>query len=110
VVGSEMPASWPHEALKAQAVAARTFALKRGVKFGIAHISDTTNDQAYHGIGAESPASIAAVEDTRGEVLANAAGLVDPYYASNHGGHSADPSEVWTGTAPHVKFVASPDE
>lgn len=110
VVGSEMPASWPLEALKAQAVAARTFALKRGVKYEIAHISDTTYDQAYHGIGAESAAAIAAVEETRGEVLANANGLVDPYYASNHGGHSADSSEVWTGNVPHAKFVTSPDE
>lgn len=112
VVGSEMPSSWPQEALKAQAVAARTYALRQGLKYGIAHVSDTTFDQAYNGTGAETPAAIAAVEATRGEVLADASGrLIEPLYASNHGGRSADPSEVWGGQAPHVKSgITSPDD
>lgn len=111
VVGSEMPGSWPLEALKAQAVAARTYALRQGMKYGIAHVSDTTYDQAYHGTGAESPGAVEAVEATRGEVLVDAAGrLIEPFYASNHGGMSADPSEVWNGEAPQVNIVPSPDE
>jgi stage II sporulation protein D len=112
VVASEMPSSWPLEALKAQAVAARTYALRQGWKYGIAHVSDTTYDQAYNGLSAETPAAVAAVEATRGEVLADASGrLVEPLYASNHGGRSAHPSEVWGGDAPHVKAgVASPDD
>lgn len=110
VVGSELPSSWPLEALKAQAVAARTYALKQGMKYRIAHVSDTTYDQAYRGIEAETPETRRAVEETRGEVLVDAHGLIEPFYASNHGGRSADPSEVWTGDVSYAKSVTSPDE
>lgn len=110
VVSSEMPSSWPIEALKAQAVAARTYALKQGWKYRIAQVSDTTYDQAYHGVEAESAKAIEAVEATRGEVIRNATGLIEPFYASNHGGRSADPVEVWSGDAPYAKIVTSPDD
>ncbi len=49
VVGSELSSGWPTEALKAQAVAARTFAIKQGNKYEIAQVTDTTLDQAYYG-------------------------------------------------------------
>jgi stage II sporulation protein D len=111
VVGSEMPGSWPLEALKAQAVAARTYARSKGLQYKIAHVSDTTYDQAYLGTSAESQRSIEAVEATRGEVLKNASGtLIEALYASNHGGMSADPSEVWGNGASHLKRVSSPDQ
>ena len=68
VVGAEMPSSWPAEALKAQAVAARTYALYQGFGFQVAHVVDTTLSQAYGGIGSEKPSTIAAVDATAGEV------------------------------------------
>ena len=48
-LGSELNSGWPAEALKAQAVAARTFAIKQGNKYEIAQVTDTTLDQAYYG-------------------------------------------------------------
>lgn len=111
VVGSEMPGSWPIEALKAQAVAARTYARSKGLQYKIAHVSDTTYDQAYLGTSAESQRSIEAVEATRGEVLKDASGLlIEALYASNHGGMSADPSEVWGNGVSHLKSAPSPDQ
>lgn len=111
VVGAEMFAGWPDEALKAQAVAARSFALAQGMKYGIAHISDTTYDQAYHGVGSEHPNAIGAVDATRGEVLTDASGNVVPaLYYSNAGGMTADPSEVWGNPYPYAKSVPSPDQ
>lgn len=110
VVSSELGAGWPLEALKAQAVAARTFALKQGMKYAIAHISDTTYDQAYKGKDIEFAAAIQAVDETRGEVLMDGAGLIEPFYSSNAGGLTADSSEVWTSAVSYVSSVKSPDE
>ncbi|WP_199617272.1 SpoIID/LytB domain-containing protein [Paenibacillus alkalitolerans] len=95
VVGSELDAAWPAEALKAQAVAARTYALKQGLKYGVAHVSDTTNDQSYRGIEREFPAIQSAVTATSGEVLMRSDGqLLDAFYHSNSGNMTADPTEV----------------
>jgi stage II sporulation protein D len=110
VVSSEMAAGWPLEALKAQAVAARTFAVKQGMKYGVAHISDTTIDQAYKGMGVEFAAAIRAVDETAGEVLADESGLVLALYHSNAGGMTADPAEIWGNSLDAVKVVPSPDD
>ncbi|MBP1996769.1 SpoIID/LytB domain-containing protein [Paenibacillus eucommiae] len=108
VVSSELGASWPLEALKAQAVAARTYALSLGMKYGIAHVSDTTLDQVY-GIQKEFTNAIKAVDDTNGEVLVYNDALIQPVYSSNSGGVTADPSEVWGNPVPYLKSVSSPD-
>lgn len=110
VVSSEIGAEWPAEALKAQAVAARTFALAQGNKYQIAHISDTTVDQAYNGADAEFSAAVKAVQATEGEVITNASGLITPFYSANTGGMSADGTEVWGKPINYVQSVPSPDE
>jgi stage II sporulation protein D len=110
VVGSEMGADWPKEALKAQAVAARTYALKQGVKYGVAHVSDSSADQVYKGMSSEAPAIIEAVNATKGEVLADAAGLITPFFFSNAGGMTGDPVEVWGKPIAYLKSVPSPDD
>ncbi|WP_248927372.1 SpoIID/LytB domain-containing protein [Paenibacillus hamazuiensis] len=110
VVGSELGAGWPAEALKAQAVAARTYALKSGNKYGIAHVSDSTADQVYKGMAAEAPAVVDAVNATKGEVLTDKDGLITPYFFSNAGGMTADPVEVWGKPISYLKSVPSPDE
>jgi stage II sporulation protein D len=68
VVPSEMPSSWPSEALKAQAVAARSYALFQGMGFGIAHVNDTELSQVYSGIDSEKATTTAAVNATAGMV------------------------------------------
>ncbi|WP_310552008.1 SpoIID/LytB domain-containing protein [Paenibacillus glufosinatiresistens] len=95
VVGGEVSASWPEEALKAQAVAARSYALAQGNRFDIANVVDTTLSQVYNGIGAESASIIKAVDATAGEVLMSGGKVVETVFSSNAGGVTADPSEVW---------------
>ncbi|CAM3509190.1 SpoIID/LytB domain-containing protein [Marinicrinis lubricantis] len=110
VVGTEMSGSWPLEALKAQAVAARTFALSLGTKYQIAHISDTTYDQAYYGNTRETTSTIQAVDDTKGVVLVDGSGqLINPLYSSNAGGMTAEPTEVWGNDVPYLESTPSPD-
>jgi stage II sporulation protein D len=110
VVSSELSKEWPLEALKAQAVAARTFALKQGVKYQIAHLTDTTLDQAYKGAEAEFPSASAAVTATSGEVITDQAGLITPLYYSNAGGLTADSMEVWGNKVSYLQSTATPDD
>jgi stage II sporulation protein D len=110
VVSSELSKEWPLEALKAQAVAARTFTLKQGVKYQIAHLSDTTLDQAYKGAGAEFPTAAEAVKATEGEVITDTAGLISPLYYSNAGGMTAESTEVWGNKVAYLQSTPTPDE
>lgn len=110
VLGSELSAGWPAEALKAQAVAARTFAIKQGNKYEIAQVTDTTLDQAYFGVQKEFAAGNQAVDATKDEVISDKDGLITPVFSSNSGGMTADPSEVWGNPASYLRSVQSPDE
>jgi len=112
VVSNEMGGSFPLEALKAQAVAARTFALQQGMRYGIAHISDTTYDQAYYGYGTEAAAAIQAVDATASEVVMSTKDqkLITPYYSSNAGGFTSETAEVWGTPLSYIHSVPSPDE
>lgn len=112
VVSNEMGGSFPQEALKAQAVAARTYALQQGMKYGIAHISDTTYDQAYYGYGTESATVIKAVDATASEVIVNKKdqSLITPFYSSNAGGFTSETAEVWGTAVSYLHSVPSPDD
>lgn len=112
VVSNEMGGSFPLEALKAQAVAARTYALQQGMKYQIAHISDTVYDQVYYGYGSEIPAARQAVDATASEVVVNATdhSLITPYYSSNSGGFTSETDEVWGTSVPYLHSVPSPDD
>jgi stage II sporulation protein D len=110
VVPAEMPASAPLEALKAQAVAARTI-LHRQMRTPHGPHSAYTlcaeqHCQVYAGLGAADPRASAAVGQTRGEVLQEAAAagpaaprLVDAVYSANCGGFSEDNEVVWGNAA-----------
>lgn len=110
VVSAEMGEGWPAEALKAQAVAARTFALAAGTKYEIANVSDSSLDQAYDGV--ESDEAVQAVDATKGEVLMNKDGLIIAYFSANAGGMTSRTEEVWGSAAEpsYVKSVPSPDD
>jgi len=112
VVSNEMGGSFPQEALKAQAVAARTYALQQGIKYGIAHISDTTYDQAYYGYVTESAAAIQAVDATASEVIVSKKdqSLITPFYSSNAGGFTSETAEVWGTAVSYLQSVPSPDD
>ncbi len=110
LLGVEMSGTWPIEALKAQAVTARTYAMKQGNKYGFAQVSDTTYDQVYRGIGSESERTIQAATETSGEFLIDGSGLIGAYFSSNAGGKTAAGNEVWGGSCAVCQSVDSFDE
>lgn len=99
VVPSEMPASYPMEALKAQAICARTYAylhvLSPAYPQWNAHVNDTTSFQVYHSVE-EQESTNQAVQETEGMVLLNPAGdgLAQTYYYSTSCGYGSD-AHVW---------------
>ncbi|WP_025028405.1 SpoIID/LytB domain-containing protein [Caldalkalibacillus mannanilyticus] len=111
VVGSELGDSWPIETLKAQAVLARNYAFmgRQANKYGIAHLSDTTADQAYYGFNVEGQNIRNAVDATKGEVLTHNGQVFSTFYYSNAGGMTADGREVWGTAVPTHKVVSSKD-
>lgn len=111
-VPSEMPASWPAEALRAQAVAARTYTLYHLGQFSGRgfDILASTRSAAYRGVDWEAPETTAAVESTRGLVLTHGGTLVDAVYSSNNGGVSAPSAEIWGGEIPYLQTVSEAPE
>ncbi len=83
VVGSEMLSSWPIDALKAQAVAARSYALVRYLQpaNSLYHIGATQAWQVYKGLDGEASSTYTAVELTKGQILTSQGSLVDAWYA-----------------------------
>jgi len=100
VVPYEMGDSFPLEALKAQAIAARTYALKRSGSPEDYDVEDTTNDQAYKGRTASSPLSEQAVRETEGLCGTYKGKLADCYYSASNGGQTELGEHVWPTDAP----------
>jgi stage II sporulation protein D len=96
------------EALKAQAVAARTYALKNMKQFDQFgyDLVDTPRSQLYVGMASESPLSNQAVEETKGEVLRYRGELINALYTSTCGGRTEDAEKVFSGRpVPYLKSV-----
>jgi hypothetical protein len=85
VVGAEMPSSWDLEALKAQAVAARSYALAHMARPASAHwhLGDNTRWQAYRGLSSSTARTRQAAADTAGLILSYQGGIVESLYAAN---------------------------
>ena len=110
VVGSEMPASWPIEALRAQAVAARTYALKARKPSAPFDVQATTASQMYKGVEAETPSTRAAVEGTRGLVLTYHDALIDAVFHSSSGGSTESSGNLWQKQLPYLVSVPDFDQ
>ena len=112
VVPWEMPHDWPLEALKAQAVIARSYALATRRTDGIYDLLPDTRDQVYGGLTAEKPESNRAVAATAGRVLWFGNEVATTYYHSTSGGRTAAVWEVWPGFThvPYLRAVWSPYE
>ncbi|MUT67291.1 SpoIID/LytB domain-containing protein [Paenibacillus sp. NEAU-GSW1] len=110
VVGGEMSPSWSIEALKAQAVSARTYALYQGFGFQIAHVVDSVTSQAYYGTEKEKPETIRAVDETAGEVMLYKGKLIEALFSSSAGGQTADAKEIWGNSVAYLQTVSSPDK
>lgn len=107
VVPSEMSESWPAEALKAQAVAARTFALytKGEEKHDGYDLCASTHCQVYEGISCEAASANSAVAATRGEVLCYKGEVIYAAFHADSGGFTAGSEEVWGGKQPYLRPV-----
>lgn len=108
VVPGEMPVSWPLEALKAQAVAARTYTIKNLERRKVLgyDLKASVEDQMYKGLRAADPRTDKAIELTKGEYLKDKQGLiVDAYYSSHAGKFTAFPEDGW-GLSPKHYLIA----
>ena len=110
VVARESPSTWPAEALKAQAVAARTYAIttaKPGAAFD--QYADVRS-QVYGGVGAETTATDAAVAATRDQVVTYAGSPAVTYFFSTSGGRTENVENSFLGSAPKpwLRSVSDP--
>ncbi|MGH2464222.1 MAG: SpoIID/LytB domain-containing protein [Candidatus Limnocylindrales bacterium] len=107
VVPGEMPASWPAEALKAQAIAARSYAEEHvHAGTGSYDLFDDTRSQVYHGSLGETTATNAIVTATAGQVLKSGSTIINALYHSADGGATEDNENVFTSSTGQI--VAGP--
>jgi len=110
VVPAEMPSSWAFEAHKAQAIAARSYALAnlgKRAKYGY-DLTDTPQDQAYNGASGETAGTNSAVDDTKGIVLTYDTKVISAYYSASAGGQTNTNS--WGTSLPYLRSVPSFDD
>jgi stage II sporulation protein D len=109
VIAAEMPSSWSAEALKVQAVAARTYAITSDVGAGAFDVYADTRSQMYGGVSAETPATDAAVAATRRQVVTYRGAPVVTYFFASSGGHTESVENVWPGSRPRAWLRGVPD-
>ena len=98
VVPNEMNESFPLEALKAQAVCARTYAMRKMGRDGDWDVVDTTNDQVFRAVLSSNKNAAKAVSDTAGLIITKNGNLIEAWYSASNGGQTEIPSHVWGGT------------
>ncbi len=110
VVPAEVPDDWAPEVLKAQAVAARSYALATRKTSGAFDLFPDVRSQVYRGVDEEEESTNAAVDETAGEVLMYGDRLVTAYFHSTSGGRTASVEDVWVGSkrTPYLTGVADP--
>jgi stage II sporulation protein D len=105
VVPSEMSASWHAEALKAQAVAARTYAYANKGKHGIYDLCDDVCCQDYNGTKKEMKQTNDAVDQTSGQRIYYNNALISAFYFSSSGGKTASSENTWSDVIPYLRGV-----
>ena len=108
VVPVEMPASWPAAALRAQAIAARSYAARRIKPAAAFDLYDDTRSQAYRGVLAERQTTDEAVALTAGMVLQYAGAIADTYFHSSAGGATEANELVWVSSTGRVTGAPLP--
>ncbi len=109
VVPSEMPKTWASEALKAQAVAARSYALTHLHAAATFDLYADTRDQVYLGIPHEAPATTAAVNATARQVALYKGKVASTYFFSTSGGRTASVQDLYPDSPPIPYLVSVPD-
>jgi stage II sporulation protein D len=107
VIAAEVPPDWEIEALKAQAVASRTYALSEKRRAGkrAYHILATVTSQVYNGVNGEYRKAVRAVRSTRGLILTYRGKVISAFYHADCGGHTEHASEIWGIDVPYLKGV-----
>jgi stage II sporulation protein D len=111
VVPDEMPPSWSAEALKAQAVAARSYAVVSRKKTGTFDLFSDTRSQVYGGVPSEDARSTAAIQATAGKVVKYKGAVAWTFFHSTSGGRTAAIQHVWNASPlPYLVSVADPHD
>ncbi|BCS53781.1 SpoIID/LytB domain-containing protein [Geobacter sp. SVR] len=107
LINCEISSAWPIEAVKAQAVIARTYALNRKAarKNAVYHLESSVMDQVYDGCLIEDSRARRAVEETAGEVLTYNKSIIQAFYHSSCGGKTEAAENVWGASVPYLKGV-----
>jgi len=109
VLPMEMPYNWPLEALKAQAIAARTYALKNFNKYqeyGF-NLSNSIDSQVYGGYEVERESTNKAVDVTAGQIIVYNNKLINAFYHADNGGYAESSDNVWEFSLPYL--ISGPD-
>ncbi len=109
VVGSEMPHRWPLEALKAQAIASRTYALKKTGN-DLYDIDSTQSDQVYNGLESITYKTNKAVKHTRSLVITHNNKLINALFHSSSAGMTENSEDVWRNKYPYLISVKDFDQ
>lgn len=107
LINCEISSLWPMEAVKAQAVIARSYALyqKEARRYALYHLESSVMDQVYDGAGIEDSRAARGVRETTGEVLTFGGRVIQAFYHSNCGGHTEAAENVWGGDLPYLQGV-----
>lgn len=107
VVPSEIVPSWHADAIRAQAVAARTYAYfhKNGYRSSGYDVTDDTRSQVYRGASVETAATNNAIKDTAGEIITYGGKAIDAVFHSSGGGYTEDSENVWGTRVPYLRGV-----
>ena len=107
VVPCEIIPSWEVDVIKAQAVAARTYAIFHKNQYRSAgyDLTDDTRSQVYKGVAAETEMTNKAVEKTAGEIITYGGKAIDALFHANGGGHTENSENVWGSYVPYLRGV-----
>ena len=108
VVPGEMPKDWPLEALKAQAVAARTYAVAHLVNGKGFDLYSDWRSQLYYGVSSEAPGPSQAVRETRGQILTYEGKAAQTFYFSSSGGRTISSLDAFGSDFPYLVAVDDP--
>jgi len=107
LINAEISSAWPIEAVKAQAIIARTYALNRknARKDSLYHLESSVIDQVYAGSEKEDNRALRAVSETSGQVLTYSGAIIQAFYHSNCGGKTEAAENVWGARLPYMTGV-----
>ncbi len=108
VVPAEMPSSWGEEALKAQAVASRSYAVFHLQDNGddrLWDLEDTETDQVYGGMDSEKPQATLAIYATKGQIILYGGRPAEALFHADSGGYTDSPGDVWKKDYPYLRSV-----